>query len=81
MGWDGEGMRAATAPTVVMPELGELLARLRSNEIDIPAFIREAEKLSDEEWRKLSALIMQWFAEQKTERSNGFYAEGDATKR
>jgi len=58
-----------------MPEAAaELLARLRRNEIDIPGFLREAEKLSDEQWRNLSALIMQWFAQQ-------FHAGGDATNR
>jgi hypothetical protein len=65
-----------------MPELAaELLARLRRNEIDIPVFLREAEKLPDEEWQKLSELIMQWFDQQKAEGSNGSYACGDATKR
>jgi hypothetical protein len=67
VGWDGD--------------FTELLARLRKNEIGIPAFFREAEKLSDDEWRKLSALIMQWFAQQAAEGSNGFYASGDATNR
>jgi hypothetical protein len=57
-----------------MPEfVPDLLARLRSNEIDIPVFIREAEKLPDDEWRKLSARVMQWFSQQKT--------EGDVTNR
>jgi hypothetical protein len=65
-----------------MPELAaELLARLRRNEIDIPAFIREAEKLPDDEWQKLSGLIMQWFAQQKNEGLSGFQAGGEATKR
>ncbi len=55
-----------------MPELAaELLARLRRNEIEIPAFLREAEKLPDEEWQKLSDLVMQWFAQQKAEGTNG----------
>jgi hypothetical protein len=65
-----------------MPELAaELLARLRRNEIDIPAFVREAEKLSDDEWKKLSALVMQWFTQQHEDGLNGSYAGGDATKR
>jgi hypothetical protein len=65
-----------------MPELTiDLLARLRSNEIDIRVFVREAEKLPDDEWQKLSALVMQWFAQQEIERSTGFYAGCDATKR
>ena len=50
-----------------------LLARLRSNEIDVAAFIREAEKLS--------ALVMQWFTQEQTEGSSGSHAGGDATKR
>jgi hypothetical protein len=61
-----------------MPEVApELLARLRRNEIDIPTFIREAEKLPDDEWQKLSAMVLQWFAQQKIES----YAGGDATNR
>jgi hypothetical protein len=65
-----------------MPELAAgLLARLRGNEIDIPAFLREAEKFPDDEWQKLSTLIMQWFAQQNTEASGGLQAGGDATKR
>jgi hypothetical protein len=68
-------------PESVMPELAELLARLRRNEIGIPAFLREAEKLPEDEWRKLSALIMQWFAQRQAEGSSGPYAEGEATKR
>jgi hypothetical protein len=59
-------------PESVMPELAELLARLRRNEIGIPAFLREAEKLPEDDWRKLSALIMQWFAQRE--------AESEATK-
>jgi hypothetical protein len=73
---------AGIALTIEMPELAaELLARLRRNEIDIPAFIREAEKLPDDEWQKLSGLIMQWFAQQKNEGLSGFQAGGEATKR
>jgi hypothetical protein len=65
-----------------MPELAaDLLTRLRGNEIDIPAFVREAEKFPDEEWQKLSTLIMQWFAQQNTEASSVFQAGGEATKR
>jgi hypothetical protein len=59
-----EGVPARIAPTKLMPELAELPARLRRNGIDIPAFVREAEKLSDDDWGKLSALIMQWFAQE-----------------
>jgi hypothetical protein len=43
----------------------ELLARFRKNEIDLVQFMREAEKLQDDEWRSLSALILQWFGEQQ----------------
>jgi hypothetical protein len=69
-----EGFRAGNTRMKVMPELTiDLLARLRSNEIDIPVFIREAEKLPDDEWQKLSARVMQWFSQEKT--------EGDATNR
>jgi hypothetical protein len=65
-----------------MPELAaDLLARLRRNEIDIPVFVREAEKLSDDEWKYLSSLIMRWFAQQKTDGLNGFHSGGDATNR
>jgi hypothetical protein len=65
-----------------MPELApDLLARLRGNEIDIPAFLREAEKLSDDDWQKLSTLIMQWFAQQKAEASRGFQAGAAAAGR
>jgi hypothetical protein len=65
-----------------MAELAaELLARLRRNEIDLRAFLREAEKLPDDEWQKLSDLVMQWFAQQNAEGSNGSYAGGDATNR
>jgi hypothetical protein len=65
-----------------MPEVApELLARLRRNEIDIPAFVREAEKLPDDEWQRLSALVLQWFAQQKVESSRASYSGGDATNR
>jgi hypothetical protein len=65
-----------------MPELtSDLLARLRKNEIDIPVFIREAEKLSDDEWSNLSALIMQWFAQQKADALSSFQTDAAATNR
>ena len=65
-----------------MPEVAtDLLARLRRNEIDIPMFIREAEKLSDDEWKNLSALIMQWFAQQKADCPNGLQPGEAATNR
>jgi hypothetical protein len=65
-----------------MPELtSDLLARLRKNEIDIPVFIREAEKLSDDEWRDLSILIMQWFAQQKADGLSGLQPDAAAGNR
>ncbi len=77
-----EGFETGITLTKLMPELAaDLLARLRKNEIDIPVFVREAEKLSDDEWKRLSTLIMRWFAQQKTDGLNGFQAGGDATKR
>jgi hypothetical protein len=44
----------------------ELLARFRKSEIDLSEFVREAEKLSLEEWQRLSALILEWFGQQQT---------------
>jgi hypothetical protein len=44
-------------------------------------FIREAEKLSDDEWKNLSALIMQWFAQQNADGPSGFQSGGSATNR
>jgi hypothetical protein len=65
-----------------MPEVApELLARLRRNEIDIRAFVREAEKLPDDEWQRLSVLVLQWFAQQRIESGDGSYAAGVATNR
>jgi hypothetical protein len=44
----------------------ELLARFRKNEIDLGEFMREAEKLSNDEWQRLSVLILEWFGQQQT---------------
>jgi hypothetical protein len=63
-----EAFGGGTTRTIMMAELAtDLLARLRRNEIDIPVFIREAEKLPDDEWQILSDLVMQWFSQQKIE--------------
>lgn len=54
-----------------MPDVSaELLARFRRNEIDLPQFMREAEELSQDDWEKLSALILEWFGERATEPSS-----------
>jgi hypothetical protein len=77
-----EGFETGITLTRLMPELAaDLLARLRRNEIDIPVFVREAEKLSEDDWKRLSSLIMRWFAQQKTDGLKGFQAGGDATNR
>lgn len=44
----------------------ELLGRFRRKEIDLREFMREAEKLSHDDWQKLSALILEWFGQEKT---------------
>jgi hypothetical protein len=44
----------------------ELLARFRKSEIDLSEFVREAEKLSLDEWQRLSAMILEWFGQQQT---------------
>jgi hypothetical protein len=54
------------SPGAQMTDPTELLARFRKSEIDLSEFVREAEKLSLDEWQRLSAMILEWFGQQQT---------------